>query len=63
MRLGLNLGYWGMGNDAENLALARVADELGYSAATIKADITSLSAMLGAHGRAEILQRAKRAGL
>ncbi len=31
MRLGLNLGYWGMGNDAENLALARVADELGYS--------------------------------
>lgn len=31
MRLGLNLGYWGMGNDADNLALARVADELGYS--------------------------------
>ncbi len=31
MRLGLNLGYWGMGNDADNLALARVADGLGYS--------------------------------
>lgn len=31
MRLGLNLGYWGMGNDADNLALARAADDLGYS--------------------------------
>ena len=31
MRLGLNLGYWGMGNDADNLALARRADELGYA--------------------------------
>lgn len=31
MRLGLNLGYWGAGNDAENLALAREADALGYS--------------------------------
>jgi alkanesulfonate monooxygenase SsuD/methylene tetrahydromethanopterin reductase-like flavin-dependent oxidoreductase (luciferase family) len=31
MRLGLNLGYWGMGNDADNLVLAREADKLGYS--------------------------------
>ena len=31
MRLGLNLGYWGAGNDAENLVLAREADRLGYS--------------------------------
>jgi F420-dependent oxidoreductase-like protein len=31
MRLGLNMGYWGAGNDAENLALAREADRLGYS--------------------------------
>jgi F420-dependent oxidoreductase-like protein len=31
MRLGLNLGYWGAGNDAENLELAREADRLGYS--------------------------------
>ena len=31
MRLGLNLGYWGMGNDADNLALAREADRLGYA--------------------------------
>ena len=31
MRLGINLGYWGMGNDADNLELAREADRLGYS--------------------------------
>ncbi|MFT6564021.1 MAG: F420-dependent oxidoreductase-like protein [Actinomycetes bacterium] len=31
MRLGLNLGYWGAGNDADNLVLAREADKLGYS--------------------------------
>ncbi len=31
MKLGLNLGYWGTGNDADNLALAREADRLGYS--------------------------------
>ena len=31
MRLGLNLGYWGAGNDAENLELAKEADRLGFS--------------------------------
>ncbi len=31
MRLGLNLGYWGAGNDKDNLALARAADAMGYS--------------------------------
>jgi F420-dependent oxidoreductase-like protein len=31
VRLGLNLGYWGAGNDADNLVLAREADHLGYS--------------------------------
>jgi F420-dependent oxidoreductase-like protein len=31
MRLGVNLGYWGAGNDAENLELAREADRLGYA--------------------------------
>jgi len=31
LRLGLNLGYWGAGNDAENLALAVEAERLGYS--------------------------------
>lgn len=30
MRLGLNMGYWGAGNDADNLALAQEADALGY---------------------------------
>jgi alkanesulfonate monooxygenase SsuD/methylene tetrahydromethanopterin reductase-like flavin-dependent oxidoreductase (luciferase family) len=31
VKLGLNLSYWGMGNDADNLALAREADELGFA--------------------------------
>ena len=31
MRLGVNLGYWGAGNDRDNLALAREADRLGYA--------------------------------
>ena len=35
MRLGLNLGYWGLGNDADNLALAREADALGYDVAWV----------------------------
>ena len=30
MRLAVNLGYWGAGNDEDNLALAREADRLGY---------------------------------
>jgi F420-dependent oxidoreductase-like protein len=33
VRLGLNLGYWGAGNDAANLELAKQADRLGYSVA------------------------------
>ncbi|GAB3591018.1 LLM class F420-dependent oxidoreductase [Angustibacter peucedani] len=35
LRLGLNLGYWGLGMDADNLALAREADALGYSVAWV----------------------------
>jgi F420-dependent oxidoreductase-like protein len=31
VKLALNLGYWGLGNDAGNLALAREADRLGFS--------------------------------
>ena len=31
MRLGLNLGYWGAGDDAANLALAQEADRLGFA--------------------------------
>lgn len=30
MKLGLSCGFWGMGNDEDNLALAVRADELGY---------------------------------
>ena len=35
MDLGLNLGYWGGGNDADNLALAQEADRLGYAVAWV----------------------------
>lgn len=35
MQLGLNMGYWGNGNDADNLALAKQADALGYSVAWV----------------------------
>lgn len=31
LRLGLNLGYWGSGDDAGNLVLAQEAERLGYS--------------------------------
>jgi F420-dependent oxidoreductase-like protein len=31
VKLGLNLGYWGVGNDQQNLALAQAADELGFA--------------------------------
>lgn len=35
MELGLNLGYWGGGNDADNLELAKEADRLGFSSAWV----------------------------
>jgi len=35
MQLGLNLGYWGGGNDADNLALAKEADTLGFDVAWV----------------------------
>ncbi|MDQ2755112.1 MAG: LLM class F420-dependent oxidoreductase [Actinomycetota bacterium] len=35
MRLGINLGYWGAGNDADNIVLAQEADRLGYSVAWV----------------------------
>ena len=31
MQLGINLGYWGAGMDADNLAVAQEADRLGYA--------------------------------
>ena len=33
MELSVNLGYWGAGNDADNLEVAKEADRLGYSCA------------------------------
>jgi F420-dependent oxidoreductase-like protein len=33
VKLGLQLGYWGLGNDSDNLLLAQEADRLGYSVA------------------------------
>ena len=59
MQLGLNLGYWGSGADAENLILARQADRLGFravrvaeaygsDAATILAWIAAQTSRIGA---------------
>jgi DNA-binding CsgD family transcriptional regulator len=47
----------------ESRSNREIAEELGFSVATIKADITALGQLLGASGRVEILDRAKRAGL
>jgi F420-dependent oxidoreductase-like protein len=35
VKLGLNMGYWGGGNDAENLEMAKEADRLGYDVAWV----------------------------
>lgn len=52
MRLGLNLGYWGAGNDQDNLALALEADRLGYDVAWVAeaygSDAPSVLAWVGA---------------
>jgi F420-dependent oxidoreductase-like protein len=55
MRLGLNLGYWGAGNDADNLALAREADRLGFAVAwaaeAYGSDAATVLAWVAAHTR------------
>ncbi len=52
MHLDLNLGYWGMGNDADNLALVAEADALGYrcvwAAESWGSDTVSVLAWIGA---------------
>ncbi|MEO7059811.1 MAG: LLM class F420-dependent oxidoreductase [Lapillicoccus sp.] len=52
MQLGLNLGYWGAGNDADNIALAREADRLGYAVAwaaeAYGSDVPSVLSWVGA---------------
>lgn len=45
------------------LTNAAVAAELGFSIGTIKADITNLSALLGASGREDLLRKVGQAGL
>ena len=44
------------------LTNSAVAGELGFAVGTIKADITALSALLGAAGREDLLRKAERAG-
>jgi F420-dependent oxidoreductase-like protein len=55
VKLGLNLGYWGAGNDADNLALAKEADDLGYSVAWVAeaygSDAPTVLAWVGAQTR------------
>ncbi len=52
MELGLNLGYWGAGNDVDNLALAVEADRLGYAVAWVAeaygSDAATVLAWVGA---------------
>ncbi len=53
MKLGINLGYWGAGNDAENLELAKEADRLGFSVAwaaeAYGSDAATVLAWIAAH--------------
>src|SRR3954447_6312053 len=53
MRLGLNLGYWGAGDDANNLKLAQEADRLGYAVAwaaeAYGSDAATVLAWVAAH--------------
>ena len=52
MRLALNLGYWGAGNDRDNLTLAQEADRLGYdsvwAAEAYGSDAATVLAWVGA---------------
>ena len=50
-------------NMREGRSTREIATMLGYSPATIKADVAALSSLLGAKGRADLLVKAKRAGL
>ncbi|MGP4110829.1 LLM class F420-dependent oxidoreductase [Streptomyces sp. 4N509B] len=52
MRLGVNLGYWGAGMDADNLEVAREAERLGYevcwAAEAYGSDVPTVLAWVGA---------------
>ncbi|WP_189060930.1 LLM class F420-dependent oxidoreductase [Longimycelium tulufanense] len=53
MRLGLNLSYWGAGNDADNLELAKEADRLGYAVVWVAeaygSDAATILSWIAAH--------------
>jgi F420-dependent oxidoreductase-like protein len=55
MELGLVLGYWGAGRDADNLALAQEADRLGYAVVWVSeswgSDVVSVLTWVAAHTR------------
>ncbi|PID97121.1 MAG: LLM class F420-dependent oxidoreductase [Actinomycetales bacterium] len=52
MRLGINLGYWGAGDNQENIVLAEEADRLGYAvcwaAEAYGSDVPTVLAWVGA---------------
>ena len=53
MQLGINLGYWGAGMDADNLAVAQEADRLGYAvcwaAEAYGSDVPTVLSWVAAH--------------
>lgn len=53
MKLGLHLGYWGAGNDAQNIVLAQEADRLGYdivwTSEAYGSDAATCAAWVAAH--------------
>jgi F420-dependent oxidoreductase-like protein len=53
MRLGLNLGYWGLASDSDNIALVQEAERLGYysvwTAEAYGSDAATVLAWIGAH--------------
>ncbi len=55
MRLGLNLGYWGAGDDADGLAVAEEADRLGFAVAwaaeAYGSDAATVCTWVAAHTR------------
>jgi F420-dependent oxidoreductase-like protein len=55
VQVGLNLGYWGAGNDEANLALAQEADQLGFAvvwaAEAWGSDVVSVLGFLAARTR------------
>ena len=44
MKLSVNLGYWGAGNDADNLEVAKEADRLGYSCVWAAIHVSTVAA-------------------